>query len=61
MNFLVVSMVGFCCILETKVREENFNSISGRFGDSWGFMSNYSNSGIGRMWLCGKVTDSCSP
>lgn len=53
-DFLAVSTVGFCCILETRVREENFVSISRRFGDSWGFISNYSNSGVGRMWIMWK-------
>lgn len=51
MAFLAVYTVGFCCILETRVREENFYSIFGRFGDSWRFTSNYNNSGIGRMWV----------
>ena len=53
-NFLAVSTVGFCCILETRDREENFVLISSRFGDSWGFTSNYSNSGVGRMWVMWK-------
>ena len=46
-DFLAVSKMGFCCILETRAREENFDFISGRFGDSWGFTSNYNNSGVG--------------
>ena len=53
-DFLAVSMVGFCCILETRVHEENFVSISNRFGDSWGFTSNYNNNGVGRMWIMWK-------
>ena len=35
-DFLAESTVGFCCILNTRVRKENFDSISGRIGDSWG-------------------------
>ena len=53
-DFLAVSTVGFYCILDTRVREENFVLISRRFGDSWGFISNYSNSGVGRMWIMWK-------
>ena len=43
--------MGFYCLLETRVREESFGSISSRFRDSWGFTSNYSSSGIGRVWV----------
>ena len=51
LDFLVVSTVDFCCILETRVHEENFCSISKRFGDSWDIITNYSSSGIGCVWV----------
>ena len=54
LDFLGVSSVGFCCLLKTRVREENFGFISNRFGNSWDFTSNYSSNEIGRMWVMWK-------
>ncbi|KAL0541431.1 hypothetical protein IC582_021476 [Cucumis melo] len=52
--FLGSSSVGFCCLLETRVRESNFVSISRRFGNSWDYSCSYSNSGVGRIWVMWK-------
>ena len=48
-DFLGSSSVGFCCLLETRVRESNFETISRRFGNSWDYSCSYSNSGVG--WI----------
>ncbi|KAA0026071.1 uncharacterized protein E6C27_scaffold581G00620 [Cucumis melo var. makuwa] len=48
------SIVGFCCLLETRVREGNFDSVSRRFSNSWDYSCSYSNSGVGRIWVMWK-------
>ncbi|TYK19523.1 reverse transcriptase [Cucumis melo var. makuwa] len=53
-DFLGSSSVGFCCHLETRVREGNFDSVSRRFGNSWDYSCSYSNSGVGRIWVMWK-------
>ncbi|TYK31002.1 uncharacterized protein E5676_scaffold455G002340 [Cucumis melo var. makuwa] len=50
-GFLGLSSIGFCCFLETKVREGNFGSASSRFSDSWGYSCSYSNSGVDSIWV----------
>ncbi|KAA0049770.1 Exo_endo_phos domain-containing protein/DUF4283 domain-containing protein [Cucumis melo var. makuwa] len=53
-DFLGSSSMGFCCLLETRVREGNFASVSRRFGNSWDYSCSYSNSGVGRIWVMWK-------
>ncbi|KAA0062888.1 non-LTR retroelement reverse transcriptase-like protein [Cucumis melo var. makuwa] len=53
-DFLGSSSVGFCCLLETRVRESNFDYVSRRFGNSWDYSCSYSNSGVGRIWVVWK-------
>ncbi|KAA0062319.1 hypothetical protein E6C27_scaffold154G00700 [Cucumis melo var. makuwa] len=53
-DFLGSSSVGFCCLLETRVREGNFDSVSRKFGNSWDYSCSYSNSGVGRIWVMWK-------
>ncbi|TYK18951.1 uncharacterized protein E5676_scaffold418G00380 [Cucumis melo var. makuwa] len=53
-DFLGSSSVGFCCLLETRVREGNFDSVSKRFSNSWDYSCSYSNSGVGRIWVMWK-------
>lgn len=53
-GFLGLSSIGFCCFLETKVREGNFGSASSRFSDSWGYSCSYSNSGVDSIWVMWK-------
>ena len=59
-DFLPVSTVGFCCILETRVREENFVSISRRFVIRGGSLVTTAIVEQVECGLCGNVTDSCS-
>ncbi|KAL0549129.1 hypothetical protein IC582_013609 [Cucumis melo] len=53
-DFLGSSSVGFCCLLESRFRERNFESVSKRFGYSWDYSCSYSNSGVGRIWVMWK-------
>ena len=46
--------MGFCCLLKTRVQEENFAYVSSRSGDSWGYFCSYSSSGVGRIWMMWK-------
>lgn len=48
-DFLGLSFMGFCCLLETSGLEANFGQVSRRFGDSWGYSCSYSNSGVSRI------------
>ena len=51
LDFLGSSSVGFCCLLETRVRKRNFDYVSKRFDNSWDYSCSYSNSGVGRIWV----------
>ncbi|TYK22007.1 uncharacterized protein E5676_scaffold482G00450 [Cucumis melo var. makuwa] len=53
-DFLGLSSVGFYCLLETRVRESNFGSVSSKFGDSWDYSCSYNNSGVDRIWVIWK-------
>ncbi|TYK23422.1 uncharacterized protein E5676_scaffold605G00030 [Cucumis melo var. makuwa] len=46
--------MGFCCLLETRVHERNFESVSRRFGNSLDYSCSYSNSAVGRIWVMWK-------
>ncbi|KAA0050231.1 uncharacterized protein E6C27_scaffold355G00730 [Cucumis melo var. makuwa] len=53
-SLLGMPFMGFCCLLETRVREGNFGSISSRSNDSWGYSCSYSSSGVGHIWVMWK-------
>ncbi|XP_038895804.1 uncharacterized protein LOC120083970 [Benincasa hispida] len=50
-DFLASSSVTFYCLLETRVRRENFGMVMSRFGDAWSCMCSYSVQGVGRIWV----------
>lgn len=50
-EFLQFSFVEVCYLVETRVQQENFDSVVARFGMKWGSVCRYSVAGVRRNWV----------
>ncbi|CAK9319529.1 unnamed protein product [Citrullus colocynthis] len=48
---VVFAFVEVCYLVETRVRQENFDSVVARFGMKWGSVCSYSVAGVRRNWV----------
>lgn len=58
---MLKNKVNIICILETKVRESNMDSIMQHSFGGWTIIHNYSYSHLGRIWLLSDASVSLSP